>query len=197
MRKESALPLWILLLAPALIPVPAESPQAYLAPGHHSAAIAGCPSIRPRSLLGLLVRTLSLNEMVSKLERGCLALDAVRFRAGQDTIVSLSPAQLAQVARALGLARGTYRVTVPAEASPGEPPDTLQARRRGARLRDELVHYGASLRRLLDDAASPIPPVAVAPGTAIPMLVRVPLPSDASDVNPQDASHEDDESIDP
>lgn len=132
-----------------------------------------CPSARPRSLLGLVARPLTLTEMVSELERGCLALDDIRFRAGQDTIESLSPAQLALVARALGLAHGAYRVAVPPEAAPGSPPDTLQARRRGMRLRDELVHYGASAQRLLEDPGWPISPLVVPPGAAIPMLVRV------------------------
>jgi hypothetical protein len=133
-----------------------------------------CPSTRPRGLLGLSGRPLTLTEMVNELERGCLALDGVRFRPGQDTIESLSPAQLALVARALGLARGDYRVAVPPEASPGSPPDTLQARRRGTRLRDELVHYGASSQRLLEDPGWPASPLVVTPGAAVPMLVRVP-----------------------
>jgi hypothetical protein len=136
-------------------------------------AFAGCSSLHPRTLLGLAARPLTLAEIVSELERGCLALDDVRFRLGQDTIESLSPAQLALVARALGLARGAYRVAVPPEAGPGLPPDTLQARRRGARLRDELVHYGASSERLLEDPGWPASPLVVAPGAAVPMLVRV------------------------
>lgn len=133
----------------------------------------GCPSIRPKGLLGIAGRVLTLPEMVSELERGCLALDDVRFRPGQDTIESLSPAQFALVARALGLAQGAYRVTVPPEVVPGSAPDTLQARRRGTRLRDELVHYGASSDRLMEDPGWPIQPVVAAPGAAIPMLVRV------------------------
>jgi hypothetical protein len=132
-----------------------------------------CPGLSAPALLGLLARPLTLAEMVDRLEQGCLALDQVRFRPGQDTIESLSPAQFALVARALGLARGAYRVTVPAEASPGWPPDTVQARRRGTRLRDELVHYGASLGRLLEDPGLPLA-LAVPAGTAVPMLVRVP-----------------------
>ena len=80
------------------------------------------------------------------------------------------------VARALGMAQGIYRVSVPAEAAPGSPPDTLQARRRGVLLRDELIHYGASLERLRDDAGWPISPLVVPLGTAIPMLVRVQSP---------------------
>lgn len=146
---------------------------------HRPAEVAGCRSTRPRVLLGLLARPLTLAEMVSELERGCLVLDGVRFRPGQDTIVSLSPSRFAQVARALGLARGAYGIAVPAEASPGGAPDTVQARRRGARLRDELVHYGASLTRLLEDPAWPFPPQVVAPGTAIPMLVRLPIPDES------------------
>jgi hypothetical protein len=137
--------------------------------------VAGCRSIRPKGLLGLLARPLTLNEMVSELERGCLALDDVRFRPGQDTIVSVSPSRFAEVARALGLARGAYGIAVPAETSPGGPPDTLQARRRGTRLRDELVHYGASLSRLLEDPTLPVPLEVAAPGTAVPMLVRLPV----------------------
>ena len=137
-------------------------------------AVADCPSAHPRVLLGLVARPLTLTEMVSELERGCLALDDVRFRPGQDTIESLSPAQFALVARALGLAHGAYRVAVPPEAAPGGQPDTLQARRRGARLRDELVHYGASSDRLLEDPGWPTSPLVVAPGAAVPMLVRVP-----------------------
>jgi len=141
-----------------------------------ASATAACPSVRPRMLLGLLERPLTLPEMVTELERGCLALADVRFRPGQDTIESLSPSQFALVARALGLARGVYRVLVPPEAAPGAPPDTLQARRRGTRLRDELVHYGSSSTRLLDDSAWPTRPLVAAPGTAVPMLVRVPDP---------------------
>jgi hypothetical protein len=136
-------------------------------------ALVVCPGSRPR-LLGLATRPLSLAEMVAELERGCLALEDVRFRPGQDTIESVSPSQFAQVARALGMAQGAYRVAVPPERGPGFQPDTLQARRRGARLRDELVHYGASPARLLEDPGWPTTPVVAAPGGAVPMLVRVP-----------------------
>jgi hypothetical protein len=153
-----------LVAGPAVGSSPVDGPE-----------VADCRSIRPKVLLGLLARPLTLNEMVSELERGCLALDDVRFRPGQDTIVSVSPSRFAEVARALGLARGAYGIAVPAEAAPGEPPDTLQARRRGTRLRDELVHYGASLNRLLEDTGGPLPLQVVAPGTAVPMLVRVPI----------------------
>lgn len=136
-----------------------------------------CGSGRPRTMLGLLTRPLTLGEMVSELERGCLALEDVRFRPGQDTIALLSPAQFALVARALGQAHGAFRVVVPPEASPGSPPDTVQARRRGVHLLDELVHYGASASRLvLDQSWGPVPLVA-APGAAVPMLVRVPEPN--------------------
>ncbi len=140
-----------------------------------SAPVAGCPGNGQR-LLGLASRPLSLPEMVAELQRGCLALDEVRFRPGQDTIESLSPAHFAEVARALGLAQGAYRVAVPPERVPGFQPDTLQARRRGARLRDELVHYGASPSRLLEDPGWPASPAFAAPGTAVPMLIRVPDP---------------------
>jgi hypothetical protein len=74
------------------------------------------------------------------------------------------------------MAEGAYRVTVPPEAGPGSEPDTLQARRRGTRLRDELVHYGAASRRLLEDPGWPIQPLVVPPGSAVPMLIRVPKP---------------------
>lgn len=133
----------------------------------------GCPSVRSRGLLGLGARSLTLAEMVRELERGCLALGDVRFDADQDTLFALSPTRLAMVARALGLARGAYRVSVPPEAAPGLPPDTLQARRRGTRVRDQLVYCGASAGRLLEEPAPPIAPAAVAPGAAVPMLVRV------------------------
>jgi len=166
------------LVTTVLVAGPASGSQADRTVPHRPADVAGCRSIRPRVLLGLVARPLTLDEMVSELERGCLALDDVRFRPGQDTIVSLSPSRFAQVARALGLARGAYGIAVPAEASPGGPPDTLQARRRGTRLRDELVHYGASLTRLLEDPGWPIPSEVVAPGTAIPMLVRLPFPEE-------------------
>ena len=139
----------------------------------HPAVPAECPGTQPRVLFGLLPRPLTLEEMVSHLERGCLALDEVRFRPGEDTIEMISPAQFGQVARALGLAAGFYRVSVPPEAAPGWPPDTVQARRRGTRLRDELVHYGASLERLRDDTGGSLPVFAVPPGTARPMLVRI------------------------
>jgi hypothetical protein len=167
--------LWTLILATALVAGPASGARPGPASVDGPTEAGGCRSIRPRLLLGLLARPLTLSEMVSELERGCLALDDVRFQPGQDTIVSLSPSRFAQVARALGLARGAYGIDVPAEATPGGPPDTLQARRRGTRLRDELVHYGASLSRLLEDTGRPIPPQVVAPGTAVPMLVRIPI----------------------
>lgn len=137
---------------------------------------AGCPSVRPRTMLGLVARPLTLPEMVSELERGCLALDEVRFRPGQDTIESLSPSQFALVSRALGLARGAYRVVVPPEAASGAAPDTVQARRRGAQLRDELVHYGAASGRLQADPGWTTTLQVAAPGAAVPMLVRVPDP---------------------
>ncbi len=170
----SPLPLQVLLFVNLLVAGPLSGRPANPIPSSASVEIAGCPGSRPRTLLGLLARPLTLAEMVNELERGCLALDDVRFRPGQDTIESLSPAQFALVARALGMAHGAYRVSVPPEAAPGWPPDTLQARRRGMRLRDELVHYGASLGRLLEDPGWPISPLVVAPGAAIPMLVRVP-----------------------
>jgi len=170
----SPLLLQVLLLANLLVAGPVSGWHATPAPSPASAAVAGCPGSRPRTLLRLLARPLTLAEMVNELERGCLALDDVRFRPGQDTIESLSPAQFALVARALGMAHGAYRVSVPPEAAPGWPPDTLQARRRGMRLRDELVHYGASLERLKEDPGWPISPLVVGPGAAIPMLVRVP-----------------------
>jgi hypothetical protein len=170
------LSLGVLILANLLVAQSASGLPAtpLRAPG--STVVAGCPSARPRVLLGLLARPLTLTEMVNQLERGCLALVEVRFLPGQDTIESLSPSRFAQVARALGMAQGAYRVMVPAEAAPGSPPDTLQARRRGMRLRDELVHYGGSASRLLEDSGWPTWPLVVAPGTAVPMLVRVPEP---------------------
>lgn len=156
----------------AAAPGPLE-PRAVPMPGPRS--IVECPGRRPR-LLGFASRPLSLSEMVVELERGCLALEDVHFRPGQDTIESLSPAALAEVARAIGLAQGEYRVTVPPERTAGLPPDTLQARRRSTRLRDELVHYGAAASRLLEDPGWPISPLVVAPGAAVPMLIRVPDP---------------------
>ena len=135
-----------------------------------------CPSARPKVMLGLVSRPLTLEEMVSELERGCLALDDVRFRVGQDTIESLSPARFALVSRALGLAHGAYRVVVPPESGPRAAPDTVQARRREVRLRDELVHYGAAPGRLLMDPGWPPSLLVAAPGAATPMLVRVPEP---------------------
>ena len=138
-------------------------------------AVTGCPGNGQR-LLGPASRARSLPEMVAELQRGCLALEEVRFRPGQDTIESLSPAHFAEVARAIGMAQGAYRVAVPPERVPGFQPDTLQARRRGARLRDELVHYGASPGRLLEDPGWPTSPAVAAPGTAVPMLIRVPNP---------------------
>lgn len=132
-----------------------------------------CPGTRMPVLFGLRARPLTLSEMVDRLERGCLALDDVRFRPGEDTIELLSPARFAEVARALGMARGAYRVTVPAETAPGSPPDTVQARRRGTRLRDELVHYGASLQRLLEEPLATLPPYVVPPGMARPVLRRI------------------------
>lgn len=166
--------LWALVFANVLGTGPSTGSGRNPLPAATPVEIPVCPSSRPRALLGLVVRPLTLNEMVDELERGCLALDDVRFRPGQDTIESLAPALLEQVARALGMAHGAYRVTVPAEGPPGEPPDTLQARRRGARLRDELVHYGASSDRLLDDTGWW--PLVAPPGGAVPMLVRVPSP---------------------
>jgi hypothetical protein len=145
-------------------------------PGSAVPAPVACPSTHSRALLGLVAVPLSLAEMVSELERGCLALENVRFLPGQDTIESVSPSQFAQVARALGLAKGAYRVAVPPEAAPGAVPDSLQARRRGTRLRDELVHYGASSERLLEDSGWPPTPMVAAPGAAVPMLIRVPEP---------------------
>lgn len=124
-------------------------------------------------LFGLLSRPLTLAEMVSRLEWGCLVLDEVRFRPGNHAIEAFSPAGLTQVARALGLAEGAYRVAVPAETAPGWPADTVQALRRGVVLREELVRYGASLIRLLEEPGFPAVPFAVGRGAARPMLVRV------------------------
>ena len=136
--------------------------------------LAECPGTRLTSLFGLLARPLTIPEMVAHLERGCLALDDVRFRPGQDTIELISPARFVEVARALGMAQGIYQVSVPPEAVPGWPPDTTQARRRGIVLRDELVHYGASHSRLRDGGNGPWWPQTAAPGTARPMLLRIP-----------------------
>ena len=163
----------ILLIAQVLLATSSSRWGARGAPAPQASGIDECAGTRPRVLFGLMVRPLTLERMVGELERGCLALEEVRFRAGQDTIEWLSPARFALVARALGMARGDYRVTVPPEAAPGEPPDTVQARRRGTRLRDELLHYGASWDRLVDDPGLPLPPRVAAPGGAVPMLVRV------------------------
>jgi hypothetical protein len=124
-------------------------------------------------LFGLLARPRTLAEIVSQLERGCLVLDEVRFRPGNHTIQVFSPAGFAQVARALGLAQGAYRVAVPPETAPGWPPDTVQARRREVVIRDELVHHGASLVRLLEEPGMPYLALAVGWGSARAMLVRV------------------------
>lgn len=167
------MPFWVLLFTNLLGASPDSGWAANPARTPPSAEVAACPSSRTRVLLGLLSRSLTLAEMVNELERGCLALEEVRFHPGQDTIESLSPAHFSLVARALGMAQGYYRVTVPPEAAPGWPPDTLQARRRGTRLRDELVHYGASLDRLLEDPGWPVSPIVAAPGASVPMLVRV------------------------
>lgn len=174
--RTSSLSVWVLVFANALGSGTAAGWRPNQPPAATPVVIPVCPSSRPRALLGLVVRPLTLNAMVEELERGCLALDDVRFRPGQDSIESLSPGRLEEVARALGMAQGAYRVTVPAEGPPGAPPDTLQARRREARLRDELVHYGASSDRLLDDSGGPLSPLVAAPGAAVPMLVRVPYP---------------------
>ncbi|HEU5220273.1 MAG TPA: hypothetical protein VFU23_16545 [Gemmatimonadales bacterium] len=164
----------VFLLAEILAFGTAASPPPARVTSQAVTSVLDCPGMRPRAMLGLVARTLTLSEMVNELERGCLALDDVRFIPGQDTIESLSPAQFALVARALGMAHGAYQIMVPAEASPGGRPDTLQARRRGTRLRDELVHYGASSSRLLEDPRGLFPTVVVASGAAVPMLVRVP-----------------------
>ena len=165
--------LGISLLVGLLVAGTASGTRATPSSQQHSGNGA-CSSPRPRVVLGLLTRSLTLGEMVSELERGCLVLEDVRFRPGQDTIALLSPAQFALVARALGQAHGAFRVVVPPEAAPGSPPDTVQARRRGVRLLDELVHYGASASRLVLDEGSPSVSLPVAPGAAVPMLVRIP-----------------------
>ena len=124
-------------------------------------------------LFGLLARELTLAELVRQLERGCLMLDDVRFHPGSDTIQAFSATRFDQLARALGLAQGAYRVAVPVEASRGWPPDTAQALRRGTQLRDELVHRGASLERLLEEPRFLITPFGAGRGATRPMLVRV------------------------
>ena len=137
---------------------------------------AGCSGTTAPMLFGLLTRPLTLAELVNRLERGCLLLDEVRFRPGNHTILEFSPDRFAQLARALGLAEGVYRVAVPAETAPGWPPDTVQARRRGVALRDELIHHGASLLRLHEEPGFPAMPFAVGWGSARPMLLRVQAP---------------------
>ena len=134
---------------------------------------AGCSGTTVPILFGLLVRPLTLAEMVNQLERGCLVLDEVRFRPGNTAIQMASPAGFVQVARALGLAQGAYRVTVPPETAPGWPPDTVQALRRGVVLREELLRYGASRVRLLEEPGSYVLPLTVSRGAARPALVRV------------------------
>ena len=166
----SALTLLLLIVTPvgtalAQVQAPAGPPG--------QAVSATCSGSRSR-LPGTATMPPSLPEMVAELERGCLALVEVRFRPGEDEIESISPTRFAQVARALSLAQGAYSITVPPERVPGFWPDTLQARRRGVRLRDELVHYGASASRLRDDPGWPASIPEVAPGAAVPMLVRVP-----------------------
>jgi hypothetical protein len=157
-----------------LITTPVETVLAQAQAGPPGQAVAAtCSGSRSR-LHGLAPKPLSLGEMVLELERGCLALADVRFRPGEDEIESISPTQFAQVARAIGLARGAYSVSVPPERVAGFWPDTLQARRRSIRLRDELVHYGASQSRLRDDPGWPASIPEVARGAAVPMLVRVP-----------------------
>lgn len=146
-------------------------------PGPHPAlrrgVPSGCTGTTAPVLFGLLARPLTLKEMVSQLERGCLVLDEVRFRPGNQAIQIASPAGFVQLARALGLAQGAYRVTVPPEKAPGWPPDTAQALRRGVALREELLRYGASRVRLLEEPGFYLLPLAVSRGAARPMLVRV------------------------
>ena len=134
---------------------------------------SGCAGTTAPVLFGLLVRPLTLAEMVGQLERGCLVLDEVRFHPGNTAIQMSSPAGFAQVARALGLAQGAYRVTVPPETMPGWPPDTVQALRRGVVLREELLRYGASRVRLLEEPGFYLSPLALSRGAARPALVRV------------------------
>ena len=134
---------------------------------------AECSGTMAPMLFGLLARPLTLAEMVNQLERGCLVLDEVRFRPGNHTIQAYSPEGFSQVARAIGLAQGAYRVAVPAETAPGWPPDTIQALRRGTVLREELVRYGASLVRLLEEPGLPAMPFVPGRGGARPLLVRV------------------------
>ena len=150
---------------------PARLPGPHPAPGR--GVPPGCSGTTAPMLFGLLARPLTLAEMVNQLERGCLVLDEVRFRPGDHTILEFSPDRFAQLARAVGLAQGVYRVAVPAETAPGWPPDTVQARRREVVLREELLHYGASLVRLLEDPGFPAMPFAVGWGSARPILVRV------------------------
>jgi hypothetical protein len=167
------LPLRHLVLATLLLVGvwPARRPGPH--PGTRRGMPAGCSGTTAPVLFGLLARPLTLAEMVGQLERGCLVLDEVRFRAGNTAIQISSPAGFAQVARALGLAQGAYRVMVPAETAPGWPPDTVQALRRGIVLREELARHGASLRRLLEGTGMPHPPLTASRGAARPMLVRV------------------------
>jgi hypothetical protein len=142
-------------------------------PGSGLAVPAECSGTTVPMLFGLLTRPLTLAEMVNQLERGCLVLDEVRFRPGTHALQEFSAAGFAQVARAIGLAQGAYRIAVPAEAMPGWPPDTVQALRRGGVLRDQLVRSGASLERLLEEPGVPPMPLLVGRGGARPMLVRV------------------------
>lgn len=176
----SHLTLLVLLVSPLATLAPVQEPPAR---SPEWRAVLACTGTRPR-LFGLASRPLSLTEMVTALRRGCLALEDVRFREGEDTIEWISPARFSQIARALSLARGMYRVTVPPERAPGLWPDTVQARRREVRLLDELVHYGASASRLRSDpllsTGRPGTFLAAPPGSAIPMLIRVsdePAPS--------------------
>jgi hypothetical protein len=133
----------------------------------------GCSGTSVPVLFGLLARPITLDEMVNHLERGCLVLDEVRFRPGNYAILEISPDWFAQLARALGLAQGAYRVAVPAESTPGWPPDTAQALRRGVALREELIRNGASMQRLLEEPGFPVVPFAVGRGLARAMLLRV------------------------
>ena|GEM_PF-2995520 len=167
------MPLRYLVLATLLLAGawPARPPGPH--PESGRGVLSGCSGTTAPVLFGLLTRPLTLAEMVSQLERGCLVLEEVRFRPGNHAIQISSPAGFAQVARALGLAQGAYRVTVPPETAPGWPPDTVQALRRGVVLREELLRYGASQVRLLEEPGFYVMPLVMSRGAAGPMLVRV------------------------
>lgn len=118
----------------------------------------------------------TVESLVQRLEAGRLVLEQARFKPSADELVDGVEPVLKQAARALSRTSGRFLVLVPAERTPGLPPDTVLSRRRANAAFRRLIAVGSNPERLLEPGQTgrePIPAPPVPLNEARIELVRV------------------------